>query len=62
MAKTIKIDRSSFNASHFAGWTESEFIRHELASVPDSYGSKSNKKEFLKTAFAAIKEANEKPK
>lgn len=62
--KHIKIDNSSYNATHFAAWSESDFIKHELASVPDSYGTEAKKKEFLKEAFAAIQKANgiEKPK
>lgn len=70
MAKTkqVKIDKSSFNATHFDGWSEADFIKHELPSVPDFYGNEAKKKEFLKEAFAAVQKANgvekatEKPK
>lgn len=57
MAKTkqIKIDKSSFNATHFENFSEEDFIKHEIASVPDSYGSKENKIAFLKQAYAKIK-------
>lgn len=52
--KEVKIDKTSFNATHFASFTEAEFIKHELASVPDSYGNEAKKKEFLKEAYAQI--------
>jgi len=62
MAKTrqVKIDKSAFNATHFQNFTEDQFIKHELASVPDSYGSEKNKIAFLKQAFEKIK-PQEKP-
>lgn len=53
----VKIDNSSFNATHFAGWKEADFIKHELKSVPDNYGSDDNKVAFLKSAFEKIQEA-----
>lgn len=55
--KYIKIDNSSYNATHFSGWSEADFIKHELSSVPDSYGTKEKKIDFLKEAFAAIQKA-----
>lgn len=53
----IKIDKSSFNATHFAGESEDNFILHEFASVPDSYGSDEKKIEFLKEAYSLIQKA-----
>lgn len=52
--KDIKIDKSSFNHAHYQGWKEEDFIKDQLASVPDSYGNDAAKKEFLKLAFAKI--------
>lgn len=66
--KFVKIDNSSFNATHFAGVKKEDFIKHELASVPDSYGTKEKKIEFLESVHAAIEKENgtekaiEKPK
>ena len=57
MTKKVKIDKSCFNADHFASFSEEDFIKHELNSVPDSYGSKENKIAFLKQAYALIKPA-----
>ena len=51
----MKIDNSDFNENHFANFSEAEFIKHELASVPDKYGSENNKIDFLKNAYAVIK-------
>ena len=53
----MKIDNSYFNEKHFAKFSEEDFIKHELNSVPDHYGSKENKIAFLKQAFAKIKPA-----
>ena len=53
--KQIKVDNTSFNATHFENFSEADFIKHELNSVPDSYGSKESKIAFLKQAFAKIK-------
>lgn len=58
--KEVKIDNTSFNATHFADFTEKDFIDHEMASVPDSYGSDENKTAFLKEAYALIKKATSK--
>jgi len=58
----MKIDNSYFNEKHFAKFSEDDFIKHELGSVPDNYGSKEQKIEFLKLAYAKIKETDEKPK
>ena len=57
MAKTkqVKIDKTYFNATHFANFSEEDFVKHEIGSVPDSYGSKENKIAFLKQAYAKIK-------
>ena len=58
--KEVKIDNTSFNATHFAGWKEEDFIKHELPSVPDKYGSNEKKVEFLKSAYAQIQKATAK--
>lgn len=55
MIKEVKVDNTSFNATHFENFSEADFIKHELNSVPDSYGSKEKKVEFLKQAYAKIK-------
>lgn len=62
MAKTrkVKIDKTCFNATHFENFSEEDFIKHELGSVPDSYGSKENKITFLKQAYEKIKPKTEK--
>lgn len=60
--KQIKVDNTSFNATHFENFSETDFIKHELNSVPDSYGSKENKIAFLKEAFAKISPKKEEKK
>lgn len=60
--KQVKVDKSSFNAAHFENFTEAEFIKHELPSVPDSYGSNENKIAFLKQVYEKISPKQEKPK
>ena len=50
----MKIDNFDFNEKHYAGWKEADFIKDQLASVPDSYGSEENKIAFLKEAFIKI--------
>lgn len=52
--KEVKVDNTSFNATHFENFSEDDFVKHELPSVPDSYGSKENKIAFLKQAYAKI--------
>jgi hypothetical protein len=51
----MKIDNTDFNEKHFAKFSEEDFIKHELASVPDSYGTKEKKIAFLKMAYEKIK-------
>ena len=54
MAKTIQVDNTGFNADHYKGWKESDFIKDQLASVPDSYGSKEAKTDFLKKVYSLL--------
>lgn len=56
--QNMKIDNVDFNEKHYAGWKEEDFVKDQLASVPDSYGSESNKVTFLKKAFAKINEVS----
>ena len=53
----MKIDNFDFNEKHYAGWKEDDFVKDQLASVPDSYGSEENKIAFLKEAFIKINPA-----
>ncbi len=63
--KEVQVDNHSFNADHYEGVSLVEFIKAELAGVPDSYGAEEQKKEFLKQAWAKlnpdVKEEKEKP-
>ena len=52
--KVIKIDNVEFNAAHYAGISEAAFIKDQLASVQDSYGTDEQKIAFLKIAHAKI--------
>ena len=52
--KVIKIDNVEFNAAHYAGISEADFIKDQLPSVQDSYGSNEQKIAFLKVAHAKI--------
>lgn len=52
--KEVKVDNTSFNADHFADFTEKEFINHELASVPDSVGDEVKKIAWLKEAYKRV--------
>ncbi len=57
MSKSIKVDSVSFNAAHYKGWKEADFIKDQLASVPDRYGNEAAKTEFLKKVYAIINPA-----
>ena len=57
MAKTIQVDNTGFNATHYKGWKEIDFIKDQLASVPDNYGSKEQKTEYLKKVYLLINPA-----
>ena len=59
MDKFIKIDNVDFNATHFAGMSEAEFIKNQLASVQDSYGTDEQKTAFLRSAYAQINPVKE---
>ena len=50
----MKVDNHDFNQDHYKGWTEENFIKDQLASIPDSYGGEENKINFLKEAFKQI--------
>ena len=52
--KVIRIDNVEFNATHYAGISEAAFIKEQLPSVQDSYGSVEQKTAFLKIAHAKI--------
>ena len=54
MDKFIKVDNHDFNATHFAEMSEAEFIKDQLASVQDHYGTDEKKTAFLKSAYAKI--------
>jgi len=56
----MKIDNHYFNETHYKGWKEEDFIKDQLQSVQDSYGSKENKIAFLKEAFKKINPVTEK--
>lgn len=59
---SVKVDNFAFNTKHYAGWSEADFIKDQLASVPDKYGTEEQKKSFLKTAFSKIQpKSEEKP-
>lgn len=58
--KNVKVDNMSFNAKHYQNSTEDQFIKDQINSVPDSYGSKENKIAFLKEAYAKIAPKTEK--
>ena len=55
--KVIKVDNVEFNAAHYAGISEADFIKDQLKSVQDSYGSDEQKIAFLKIAHAKIQGA-----
>lgn len=57
MGKEVKVDNHSFNVDHYKNVSEQDFINAELASVPDNIGTTDQKRQFLKGAHAAIKEA-----
>lgn len=56
----MKIDNMSFNAAHYQGVSETDFIKEQLASVPDKVGAEAQKKEFLKAAYLKINPPAEK--
>lgn len=53
----MQVDTIGFNAKHYKGWKEADFIKDQLASVPDSYGNEYSKKEYLKKVYALINPA-----
>ena len=53
--KLITVDGSTFNAEHFEGWSEADFIKDQLPSVPVNYGD--GKIDFLKKVFELINPA-----
>lgn len=55
--KNVQVDTIGFNTDHYKGWKEADFIKDQLASVPDRYGSKEQKTEFLKKVYAVINPA-----
>lgn len=64
MAKKVQVDFSGFNAEHYKGWSEADFVKDQLASVPDSYGDDKGKTAFLKSVYQKINPAtksDEKP-
>lgn len=52
--KEVKHDKASFNADHYAGKSESEFIKDQLPGVPDRVGTDEQKKEWLKDAWKKV--------
>ena len=51
----IKIDNHSFDADHYSKYSEADFIKELIVTVPDKYGTKENKTDFLKICYKAIK-------
>lgn len=50
--KEVKHGIASFNADHYAGVSEADFIKAELPGLPDSIGDEPKKITFLKEAYA----------
>lgn len=67
MAKTkikeVKVDHASFNADHYAGISEADFIKAEMGGVPDRIGDDEAKKAWLKEAYKKVvgKPASQQP-
>lgn len=56
----MKIDNTDFNEKYYASFSEEDFIKDLLPSVPSVYGDEKNKVAFLKSAYALIQKANPK--
>jgi hypothetical protein len=50
----IKIDNHWFNVTHYSKYSEENFVKDVLPSVPDKYGSLEKKTDFLKICYKAI--------
>lgn len=58
--KEVKHGIASFNADHYAGVSEADFIKAELAGLPDSIGDEAKKVTFLKEAYGKMNAKSEK--
>lgn len=52
--KEVRVDHASFNADHYAGVSEADFIKAELPSVPDRVGEEAKKIAWLKEAYKKV--------
>ena len=57
----MKLDNHYFNEKHYAGWSEEDFIKDQLPSIQDTYGSEENKIAFLKEVHKKINPEAAKP-
>lgn len=52
--KEVRVDHASFNADHYDGKTEKQFIEDQIGAVPDHIGDESAKQAWLKEAWTKV--------